>query len=1796
MVSTKRKPEVAPAKKSHKRPKTESTSKPEASIKEESTPAKPKPSSVLAKEQPAFPRGGASILTPVERKQIRAKAAQDADREAKPIRDLFGKGGTTIDSEADDDAKQASQPKTQVKGHDKKKGKGKKQADAAASTKSEELQIGGLSYKRVTTGSLVFGQIASISARTLTVALPNNLAGYVPLTAVSPQLGTKIQALLDKDEDEDNASDDEQEDDDISLISYFRVGQYLRTSVTATEQEKRGTGSSMRKRIELSVEPALTNSGIERSNLAVGATVQVSVDSVEDHGLVVELALEDDKVRGFVPQKHLPSGLSLSEVKTGSVFLCHVLDTSSNNKVVKLSADLSKAATLKTAPSVDIFLPGTKAEILISNVTDAGLAGKVMGLLDVTADIVHSGSFRDKEAFLAKYKIGEKIPARLICNFPLSDNKKLGFSVLNDLLDLASAQAITDGTKEKLALSSITELVPIIRVEPGLGAYLQLDEQNIGFAHVSRLSDKKLDSLSEVSGPFKLGSEYKARILEYNPVDALYIVSLQQSVLEQPFLGFEDVHLGAVVKGTIEKVLVGASGVDGLFVTLAEGVTGKVSKIHLSDVKLDHPEKKFREGQSVTARVVSVNPETRRLGLTLKKSFVNSDQKAWLRFEDVEVGNSTVGTLVKVTQQGAVVRFFGIVKGFLPVSEMSEAYIKDATDHFRVGQIVLVNALAVNAAEKRLTLSCRDVNRSNASFESSLWALQAGTFANGTVFEKSENDILLRLEGSDAIARLSLDHVADGSLKKRQSAFSKIRVGQRLEEIVILEIQAKRRLVLITNKQSLIKATRDSTFLRSYKQLQTDAIVTGFVKNITEDGIFVGFAAGISGLIPKTQVPVDDKDTEKFGMVELQAVTSKVMNIDYKGATPRFWLTMREKEPQTEPAALRLTDSVDVNLKVVHEFAVGTKTKAKVISIKDTQINVELAKDVQGRIDVSEIFDDWKDIKDRKKPLGPFYPKLELTVRVLGAHDTRNHKFLPLTHRQGGKNTVFELTCKPSSLASETLPQLTLKDMAVGSSWLAFVNNISDEGVWVNISPSIRGRIRPIDVSDNLSLASNMSRNFPLGSALRVRVLAVDPEKGHLDLTARSDGTAGSITLANLTEGLVLPGRVTKVTDHNVIVQLSEQVVGSVELVDMSDDFTTSNPAKYQKNEILRVCVLSVDAPNKKISLSARASKALSSSMEVVDREITSINQIAVHDLARGFIKNVSDTGIFVTIGRGVVAFVRIGNLSDSYLKDWKNDFQRDQLVSGRITLVDEASGRVQMTLKESALKPDYKAPMTFNDLKVGDIVTGKVAKVESFGVFIVVDNSEKIRGLCHRSEIAEQRVEDATKLFAEGDKVKAKVLKVDLVNRKVNFGMKASYFTDLADEDAESEHGSDEEGYEGGVDVDVKMGGVADETETVEDDDAGSEGEASEDDMFAESDGDDDDSEVSEPEIDAPSSTLSKGLVIGGFDWTGLSSTLATRSKRALGTSDSEADDDEDGAPKKKKKKSHRAEIQVDHTGDLATQGPQSPDDFERLLIADPDNSHLWLQYMAFHLDLGDVDAVRAIAERALRTITLGLEEEKINIFTALLNLEVHFGDAESVEIIFKRACEVNDAQEIHARLASIYIKEGKFAPATDVFENMLKKFNQDPKVWLNYASFLLDKISEGGAEKARALMPRALKTLPQFTHFDTTKSFARLEFTSAHGVAERGRTIFEGLIASFPKRLDLFNVLLDLEISVGGDDERVRGLFERVVALKLKTKQARGFFKRWEEFERGTGEEKRVEMVRVRAVEWVRRNAKGE
>lgn len=116
------------------------------------------------------------------------------------------------------------------------------------------------------------------------------------------------------------------------------------------------------------------------------------------------------------------------------------------------------------------------------------------------------------------------------------------------------------------------------------------------------------------------------------------------------------------------------------------------------------------------------------------------------------------------------------------------------------------------------------------------------------------------------------------------------------------------------------------------------------------------------------------------------------------------------------------------------------------------------------------------------------------------------------------------------------------------------------------------------------------------------------------------------------------------------------------------------------------------------------------------------------------------------------------------------------------------------------------------------------------------------------------------------------------------------------------------------------------------------------------------------------------------------------------------------------------------DRTGDLATKAPTSLADFERLLLGSPNSSYVWIQFIAYYVGLSQIEKAREISRRALKTINFREEQEKLNVWVAMLNLENSYGTEATLDTVFKEAIQANDAKTVYLRLVDIYERAGKF------------------------------------------------------------------------------------------------------------------------------------------------------------------------
>ena len=151
-----------------------------------------------------------------------------------------------------------------------------------------------------------------------------------------------------------------------------------------------------------------------------------------------------------------------------------------------------------------------------------------------------------------------------------------------------------------------------------------------------------------------------------------------------------------------------------------------------------------------------------------------------------------------------------------------------------------------------------------------------------------------------------------------------------------------------------------------------------------------------------------------------------------------------------------------------------------------------------------------------------------------------------------------------------------------------------------------------------------------------------------------------------------------------------------------------------------------------------------------------------------GVVKNITDYGAFIDLG-GIDGLLHITDMSYGRLAHPSEMFEVGQSVEVKVLKYDPDTQRVSLGYKQ--IRPDpweeveYKYP-------VGAIVRGKVVSIPDYGAFIELEDG--IEGLVHISEMTwNKRVKHPSKLINVGDVVEAKVLDIDVENKRISLGMK---------------------------------------------------------------------------------------------------------------------------------------------------------------------------------------------------------------------------------------------------------------------------------------------------------------------------------------------------------------------------------------------------------------------------------------
>ncbi|XP_065088684.1 protein RRP5 homolog [Ochlerotatus camptorhynchus] len=261
----------------------------------------------------------------------------------------------------------------------------------------------------------------------------------------------------------------------------------------------------------------------------------------------------------------------------------------------------------------------------------------------------------------------------------------------------------------------------------------------------------------------------------------------------------------------------------------------------------------------------------------------------------------------------------------------------------------------------------------------------------------------------------------------------------------------------------------------------------------------------------------------------------------------------------------------------------------------------------------------------------------------------------------------------------------------------------------------------------------------------------------------------------------------------------------------------------------------------------------------------------------------------------------------------------------------------------------------------------------------------------------------------------------------------------------------------------------------------------------------------------------------------------------------------------------------------------PHTPDQFDRVMLAQPNSSLLWIRYMVFHMESAEVEKARAVARRALKTINFREEDERLNVWIALLNLELRYETVETFKEVLQEAVQYNDPFKVYSRVIEIAIDCGKTPEALEIIDILQKRFRRQPEMWLLIADSYY-KI--GHSIKVKPLLSKALKSLENKEHIPLIVKFAFLY--NRNSERDEAHILFEQIITSYPKRTDIWSQYVDMLVKDGLIDV-ARQTLDRAIAQRLPMKNMKTLYTKYVAFEEKHGDRAAVKRIKQAAADYV-------
>src|SRR6266849_1983034 len=510
-------------------------------------------------------------------------------------------------------------------------------------------------------------------------------------------------------------------------------------------------------------------------------------------------------------------------------------------------------------------------------------------------------------------------------------------------------------------------------------------------------------------------------------------------------------------------------------------------------------------------------------------------------------------------------------------------------------------------------------------------------------------------------------------------------------------------------------------FEQEQSSLQEGEVVRGTVVGITERGVVIDFGYKSEGIVNQNEFMEDGVITVKPGDV----VDVLVKNMETGEGFPLL--------SRADAVRLRAWDDLE------KAFNENTSVRGRVIE----RIKGGLRVDVDG--------------------IAAFLPGSQVDVRPIRNLDSlrgREIEAKVIKFNRKRSNVVLSrkavLEERNAGRKGETLGQIEEDIIVEGQ-----IKNLTDYGAFVDLG-GVDGLLHVTDMS--WGRVQNPSELFKVGETVQVKVLKFDRERERVSLGYKQLlPDPWSSVDERFPVGSRVPGRVASVADYGAFVELENGVEGLVHVSEMSWSKRVKHPSKLvNPGDTVEVEVLSVDPKARRISLGMK---------QIQDNPWQTLHErYQVGTRVHGRVRNLTDFGAFIEIEDGVDGLVHVSDISWSRrIKHPSEVLKKGQEIDAVITSIDAENRRLSLSIKD--LEPNAWDRFV-NEHKPGDVVKGKVARFANFGAFIELDDN--LEGLCHISELSEERVEKPEDVVQIGQEMEFKVLRIDSENKKIGLSARA--------------------------------------------------------------------------------------------------------------------------------------------------------------------------------------------------------------------------------------------------------------------------------------------------------------------------------------------------------------------------------------------------------------------------------------